>query len=461
MEADRRVDRLGLAVCGPLQRRLRRARGGELLGDRAPAQLVSDHVAGHRDRRVRARAGGEIRAGAAVERPGDRLPFDREHLSERYRSRRSQRNAGEHRRERCVPVAGERGERVDRGGEHATACKRTGHAGGEDDLSLDTRGVESRPGPARCVAQRRVTRPEVGAGGRDLVRIDRAEKRPAPGPDRRDSRLLGNLLGREPLPLHHPQPRLHRLEPLAATAPRRQGRVEPERDPELGRSDTDGLELRDEAPSAFPHPPRPEHRTELEEPRTAEVQLVDDRSDSRDLPPPVGGGTGGVRVSVHQQHRPGAAVGEPFHQGQDVRAIRRVRRRPRRRQRRPEQLVEGDHRRRACGRGDRLLEQRRRRAVDRGRVGRSGRLADQRRKVKLEVRRRSAAVAEGSRDRDPAGGDHDSRLGEERAHVRSNAAFGVVDPDRRRGRQAAKIRPRVLRRGRRPTGQRQRDGYCS
>ena len=78
--------------------------------------------------------------------------------------------------------------------------------------------------------------------------------------------------------------------------------------------------------AALPHPPRTEHWAELGEPSAAEVELVDDRADARDLPPPIGRGAVGVRIAVNEQHWPRTAVVEPLHQLEHVRAVGRVRR---------------------------------------------------------------------------------------------------------------------------------------
>ena len=336
----------------------------------------------------------------------------------------------------------------DRGGDvpaERIPVHRAARAAREDQLTVRQVRVETRAGQRRAVAELRAARPEVHAGVRGLVGVAllRRPRRPAPGPDARETHVARDLLRGEHLELRHLEPRPRGLQ--AFTAARSLRRVEPEHQRQPRGRDPDRDEVLGGAAEHLPQRPTALDGSELVDARRREVRLAHDCRDLGDAAPPVGRLAARVGRARDEQRRAGAARGQRAQEDQHVLAVLRVRRAPGRQRLRALQLVLAHDRRRAAHRRGRVRVEPVRAVGHGGRVGGLGRRPRATREVEVEVDRLRAPGPDLRREEEVRGSDDIAGLCE-LLPVRRRAVR-VVDPDRFLRRQRAGV---ALRRDGRP-----------
>ena len=285
---------------------------------------------------------------------------------------------------RVAGVAGQPRQPADRVAIDQPGREHAARAGRQAELALAERGVEVAR-VLRRIAEVRIANPEPDTRRGRLVGIDRirVERRPAPRPDALDLELLDDLLRREGLQLDDVEPGRRRLQPGTGRG------VELHLERDTTRGDADLGQVADEPAHALAHRAARARRAELvqaDRVRRGEVDLPEQDRDLRDLPPPL------LRVVARRKgrirDREQRACAEIRQRGQElehVRPVLAVRRRPGGRRLRAEELVLGDQRVVAGGRGDCRVEQLVRALRDHRRVGGLRRGADAIREIEVEV----------------------------------------------------------------------------
>jgi hypothetical protein len=319
------------------------------------------------------------------------------------------------------------------------------------------RRIHRRAGGARAAAELGVAHPEVDADRLALVLVDsgRAERRPAPRPDRVGAQLLRHLPHGQRLELHDLEPLRARLQAFAAARARRRLELELERNP--ARRNPDLGEAPDERAHPAAHRPARADGTErmqLRHVRGGEEDLPDEQRFGCQVPPPLRRLAARVRRVRDRDRRKRAALLQPANEGKRVRAVLRGRRRPRRRRLRPEELVQRDPGSRTAGHHDGEVEQAICAVRDRRRIGGHRRRPDAVVEVEVEEDRCRTVLARlGRLDRPGRERKRQSRLLRQRRIVACE-----VDPERIRVGDAALARERAPRQNQGGAGGGKHDG---
>ncbi len=354
--------------------------------------------------------------------------------------------------QRRLRVPGHARELADRVRRDRLAPERTANVARKVDLPRPQVAIEGLAERGR-VTEGPVARPQPDARGLPFVRIRRllVEEGPAPRPDVCEPELTGHLLRSERLQLRDLEPGARRLETLATAGPT--PRLEAQHEPDPRRRHADREQLRSRTAHRGSHPPASEHRPRLVDGGRVEVLLERDVRDAGQVAPPLRGLAARVRLARDEEDGPAAPRGEQARPLQHVRAISRGRRRPRCRRRRPEELVHRDDRRRARGGEHGEVEDLRGTRRKHVGIGGSRRRADPRVQVHVPVDGLRAGGARGCRIRLAGAGDDDTGTPEHRQQL----SRAVVDPERLRVGQPARVRPSGIGRRRESRGREQDD----